>query len=166
MPLRQKSPVPDLRPGDFLFYHAKGWWDVASQLTMRRTAWGYAVHVEVYHRNGLSTASRNGIGVNLYPFRKEQLLSVRRSPISWDYDQAFSWFTHVARGQEYDWLGLLCFTYAVKQGSPHKMFCSEYATRFARHGNLRIIRAQMDADTVSPNALEATPALNDIWRLK
>lgn len=114
----------------------------------------------------MSTASRNGIGVNLYPLRTKQLISVRRSKHNWNYDQAFSWFENVAKGQAYDWKGLLCFTYAVKKGDPDKMFCSEYGTRFARHGDLFIVNYREDADTVSPNDLDKTLALKDIWRLK
>lgn len=114
----------------------------------------------------MSTASRNGIGVNLYPLRTTQLISVRRAKHSWNYNDAFTWFNVTAKGQAYDWKGLLCFTYAVKQGSPDKMFCSEYGTRFARKGDLHIVNYHTDADTVSPNDLDKTLALRDEWRLK
>lgn len=162
--------VDKLVQGDFLFYGAKGLFDLSSQVVMRRTAWGYAVHVEIYHGlfegQHMSTASRNGIGVNLYPLRTKQLIAVRRVKHSWDYAKAFLWFENVAKGQAYDWKGLLCFTYAVKSGDPDKMFCSEYGTRFARIGDLQIVNYRTDADTVSPNDLDKTLALKDVWRCK
>src|SRR5271165_3171057 len=107
-----KKPMFDtktLEQGDFLFYGPKGMFDLTSQIIMRRTAWGYAVHVEIYHGEvdgeQMSTASRNGIGVNLYPLRTAQLISVRRAKHNWNYHQAFAWFQNVAKGQEYDWKG-------------------------------------------------------------
>ena len=162
--------INELVAGDFLFYGAKGFFDLSSQLVMRRTAWGYAVHVEIFHGwvdgERMSTASRNGIGVSLYPLRTAQLISVRRAKHNWNYEQAFTWFEEKAKGQAYDWKGLLCFTYAVKCGSKDKMFCSEFATRFARQGDLFVMNYRDDADTVSPNDLDKTLALKDIWRLK
>lgn len=158
--------IKELQKGDFLFYGAKGIFDLSSQLVMRRTAWGYAVHVEIYHGEGESTASRNGLGVEIYPLRTKQLISVRRSKHNWDYHEAFLWFLNEARGQKYDWKGLLCFTYAVQSGAKDEMFCSEYATRFARKGDLHIVNYRQDADTVSPNDLDKTLALRDVWRFK
>jgi hypothetical protein len=168
-----KTPVfntKDLVQGDFLFYGPKRMFDLVSQIVMRRTAWGYAVHVEIFHGEVdgqlMSTASRNGIGVNLYSLRTEQLISVRRAKHNWNYHEAFAWFLDNAKGQGYDFKGLMCFTYAVQQGSPNKMFCSEYATRFARKGDFHIVNYRTDADTVSPNDLDKTLALKDEWRLK
>ena len=160
------NPLPELKRGDFLLYGAKSWHDIASQFVMRRTAFGYAVHVEIYDGDGISTASRNGIGVNKYLFRRADLISVRRAAQAWNYDAAFQWFISTAKGQKYDWLGLLCFTYAVKQGSPSHMFCSEYATNFAREGGLQLIRPGVSADTVTPNDIDRTATLNDLWRRK
>src|SRR3712207_7174694 len=40
-------------------------------------------------------------------------------------------------GQKYDWFGLLAFTSARFQGQENgRMFCSEFATRYLRAGNV------------------------------
>lgn len=177
----------DLLPGDLLVYGPKSWHvyqpfrlDLFNQITIRRTAWGYGCHVEVYHgsrvikpsnpasgiRGGTiyqSTASRNGLGVELYPFRRDQLIAVRRPIQHLNYLRAWTWFMDRAKGQKYDWLGLLCFTYAVKSGSPKHMFCSEYATRFYRMARINPVEPNMDADTVAPNDLLKSMAFRTVW---
>lgn len=174
-----------LEPGDLLVYGPKGWLDLFNQVTIRRTAWGYGCHVEIYHGPVVdkecldhhhgdgwfstsmrfaysSLASRNGLGIHTYPFRREQLIAVRRPINPINYNKARLWY-HKVEGQKYDWLGLLCFTYAVRSGSKDRMFCSEFATRFYRHGGVSPVQDWMDADTVSPNDLLKSMSFRTIW---
>lgn len=115
----------------------------------------------------MSVASRNGLGVNLYPFRRDGLAYVLRpletyGPLS--VDNAQSWFFRKAQGQSYDWLGLMCFTLAVKQGSPDKMFCSEFAARWYRAGGLRPFAEDYDADLIAPAQFLQSPAFEPVWK--
>jgi hypothetical protein len=154
-----KAPLP-LEPGDTLLYGPS---DVFGLLTCLKT-WSPACHVEIYAGNGMSYASRNGIGVNSYPLRLTQLIAIRRPEFPVDFTRGAHWFDRVARGQAYDWLGLLCFTLAVKQGDPNKMFCSEFWKRFYPCCGLHVIAPDWDADRTSPAQCLQTPALKTIWR--
>jgi hypothetical protein len=80
-----------------------------------------------------------------------------------DLDAGKIWFFKEANGQKYDWLGLLCFTLAVKQGSPHKMFCSEFATRFDRACGFNAVHPEYDADLVAPGTFLALPDFDHVW---
>src|SRR5438046_1516316 len=119
-----------LQPGDCLLYQPDSFF---GELIALKT-WHRISHVEVYDRNSLSLASRDGIGVNLFALRASGLAKVLRPPASYDHARAFRWFITV-RAQKYDWLGLLCFTLAIAQGAQDRMFCSEFATRLYRAGN-------------------------------
>src|SRR6202008_1268910 len=58
-------------------------------------------HIEVYAGNGQSWASRNGIGVNLYPFRPEGLKYVRRNKGLFDLAAVETWFNGGIKGIKY-----------------------------------------------------------------
>jgi hypothetical protein len=152
------SPIP-LQPGDHLLY---GKSDLFGLITSVKT-WSPAVHIEVYCAPGYSVASRNGIGVNLYPVRLAQLIAVLR-PRRFDLEAAMQWFRAHARGEAYDWLGLLCFTLAVKQGSKRKMFCSEFAARLDRHAGCRSFHPEFDADRIAPGNFAMSPAFEWAWK--
>jgi len=64
----------DLRRGDCLLYRPKGFfgWVIATK------TWHPVAHVEVYAGNDHSWASRDGLGVNLYPIRMTELAYVLR----------------------------------------------------------------------------------------
>ncbi len=134
-----------LRPGDCLLYRPS---DLFGWLIALKT-FNMVSHVEVYAGAGESYASRNGFGVDAYPFRDADLCEVYRPRGGINWPAAADWFQRV-RGQKYDWLGLLCFTLAVRQGSPDKMFCSECATRLYRAGGVEPFQAEYDADHVPP----------------
>ena len=149
------SPT-DLMPGDCLLYRPPsfkpGLRGLTSWLIGRAIAiktWNNISHVEVYAGEGWNVASRDGVGVNKYPLRTAGLAKVLRpvSPIF--MADAMAWFENKACGQKYDWLGLMCFTLAVKQGAKDRMFCSEFATRFYREGHLQVF-GQYDADKIAP----------------
>lgn len=138
--------LPILQPGDHLLYGGSSWIDIGIKIK----TWGPCAHCECYIGNGESVASRNGIGVNVYPLRVMDLLYVLRPNKPFDLKAAMVWFETV-RGEKYDWKGLLCFWLAVKQGSQKKMFCSETLTRFGRAGGLLAFNPRYDADRVAPN---------------
>lgn len=148
-----------IQPGDCLLYGGSSLTDLIIEVK----TWSIVAHVEIALDSGSSIASRNGIGVNKYAFRKEGLMFILRPKTTLRLDLGLRWFEDVAKGQAYDWLGLLCFTLAVKQGSPNKMFCSEFATNFYRACQLPIFNPYWPADKVSPGNLLTSPALDIIW---
>lgn len=156
-----------LQPGDILLYtrtpfrvSVLGWF---FGLVINVKTWSRFSHVEIYDGEGESLASRDGKGVACYPLRLEQLACVRRPGPYYDSEAVRQWFDRKADGQKYDWLGLLCFTLAAKQGHPRKMFCSEFACRALRIGRIRLFNPDFDADKVSPAQLWQTPALETAW---
>lgn len=97
----------DLQPGDVLLYASR---DVADALIEWKEADAgpdVAAHVEVYFGNGMSWASRNGIGVNAYAFRPDGLHQVRRPVGRFDGDAARAWFNAGVRGLPYGWGDIL-----------------------------------------------------------
>ena len=125
-------PLERLQPGDVLLYRGGG---LFSQLIRIKT-WSRFSHVEIYDGDGWSWASRNGIGVNRYPVRVDDLdTALRLRPwIPFDMVAARAWALTV-QGQGYDWVGLLSFIIAKWQGRENqKQFCSEFAARMFRYG--------------------------------
>lgn len=136
-----------LRPGDTLLYfdaHSPVDWFIAVKTG------GKVAHIELFAGEGMTEASRNGLGVNRYSLRLDGLVCVRRPKVGIDWAAGESWFNNVARGQDYDFKGLLCFYLAVKQGSPDKMFCSEFALRRKRMSSFQPFNPDQDADDTSP----------------
>lgn len=155
-------------PGDVLLYGRTpfmtsplGWF---FGLVINIKTWSRYSHVEVYAGNGHSIASRDGVGVGFYQFRGDQLAKVRR-PSAKDYDhtKGIRWFNKV-EGQKYDWIGLLCFTYAVHAGSKARQFCSEFATRFYRKAGLEPFNPEVDADHVAPAQFDQSSAFRTVWK--
>jgi hypothetical protein len=149
-----------LQSGDCLLYRPSslfGWIIALKTFNM-------VSHVEVYAGMGESYASRDGQGVNIYPFRTAQLTRVLRPIGKMDLANGRCWFLRYALGQKYDWLGLLCFTLAVKQGAQDRMFCSEFATRYYRVCGLEPFAADYDADHVPPSYFLSSPAFKTIWK--
>jgi hypothetical protein len=58
----------------------------------------------------------------------------------------------------------MCFFLAVRQGSPKKQFCSEFATRFDRKAGLQSFNPEWDADKVAPGNFLMSPAFDIVWR--
>ena len=155
---------PDiLQPGDHLFYwngHSLIDWAIAIKTYTRLG------HVEIYNRNCETMASRNGIGVNYYPLRTEGLVSVRRPRVILDWEAGKYWFNNTARWQKYDFKGLLCYTLAVSQGSPRKMYCSEFGLRFDRQCSFQPVNPDVDADRCPPAMLWASGMFDTVWSLQ
>lgn len=93
----------DLSVGDILLYASPNLVDDAIEW---KTGDDVA-HVEIYMGNATSWASRNGIGVNTYPFRSEGLVYVRQAVIAINIDQAVKWFENGVKGLPYGFGDLL-----------------------------------------------------------
>ena len=152
-------PMPELIPGDCLLYRPSTFfgWVIAVK------TWNSISHVEVFAGNNTSVASRDGKGVNLYTFRKDDLAAVLRPRGGFNFAQAMEWFEKTAKGQGYDWLGILCFSLAIKRGSPDKMFCSEFATNFYRAGGFEPFQSDYSADHVAPANFLISEPMQEIW---
>jgi hypothetical protein len=146
-----------LKPGDCLLYRPT---DLIGWIIAIKT-WSKVCHVEVYAGNGMSWASRNGIGVNLYALRTADLCEVRR-PYSFDVKAAQTWFNTV-RGQAYDFLGLCCFYLAVKSGASDRMFCSEFALNLYRNAGAQVLAEECVPDHTAPSEFIQTSGLQTIW---
>jgi hypothetical protein len=148
-----------LQPGDTLLYFSH---DLLDWIIAVKT-WTPVAHVEIYVGDGMSIASRNGIGVNHYPLRNQGLAYVLRPNVLFNLERGMEFFRSV-QGEKYDWLGLLCFTLAVKQGSLDRMFCSEFWTRFIRKCGIEVFNPEWDADKVPPAFCLVTPTHDVIWK--
>jgi hypothetical protein len=80
-----------------------------------------------------------------------------------NWTSANLWFSKYADGEAYDWLGLLCFTLAVKRGSPDKMFCSEFGVRLMRAGGSSMFDPNWDADRTAPIDFAVVGGKDLIW---
>lgn len=126
-------------------------------VAIRLKTWSYdATHTETYIGNGFSAASRNGLGVNTYPLRVNDLSHILRPAVKFDFDAALKWHKSCI-GQKYDWKGLLVFTLAVRDGSNNKMYCSEHTHRMAKKGKYFPFGIHADADRTAPMQFEWTP---------
>lgn len=147
-----------LRPGDCLLYRPKAG-SVFGWLIARKT-WHNVSHCELYTGNGRSVASRDGIGVGAYPWRRAELAYVLRPADGLDWAAFWKWFRTV-NGQKYDWLGLLRFAYTKSgsTGNNEKQFCSEFMARAYRYLNARVFSDVEDADAVVPASFLLSPNL-------
>lgn len=139
----------DLLPGDCLLYKPKGFfgWVIAVK------TYHMIGHCETYIGNGRSVASRDGVGVGEYPLRLDGLVLVLRPNIPpFNITKAIAWYEKKAKGQKYDWKGLLRFVSRKPYSgivSEDESFCSEFLTRFYRMGDLPVFYL-LDADAIAP----------------
>jgi hypothetical protein len=161
--MKNQNPIPfeKIQRGDVLLYGGN---DILDRLIQLKT-WSDVAHIEIYAGCGKSVASRNGLGVDIYPFRTEGLRYILRAnePFSWEL--AWDYFLSV-QGQGYDWKDLLCFILLTKNGSIGKQICSEFATNLLRAGKLKPFDPFKTAKTVAPSGFLDTPALDEIWNYK
>ena len=161
--------IPDLlQPGDVLLYRpAKlraglASWFFGKVISIK--TWTDISHCECYIGPGQSLAARDGVGVNLYPLRTADLGYVLRPKGPLNIERGLAWFYKNACGQKYDWLGLMVFAHAVKQGDPNKSFCSEFVARlFDRGFHYPLFSWMWDSDRVSPSMLASSVNLELIW---
>lgn len=138
----------DARAGDCLLYSPSSIFGAVISVK----TWHAISHVEIAISPSESVASRDGQGVSRYPLRTDHLAAVLRPTVPLDLSTALNWFESV-RGQGYDWLGLLRFSwrseYVPSKLTANKMFCSEFATRFYRQAGFDPFPRE-DADAVAP----------------
>ena len=132
-----------LHPGDVLLYRPTGifGWVIATK------TWHQVGHCEIYLGAGVSVASRDGLGVGIYPLRTADLATVCREaprtcayggethtfPLRFDLAKALAWY-RIQPAQPYGWLDLLQF---VGLNIDSKgIVCSPFATEFLRAGGL------------------------------
>jgi len=158
-------PIP-LQPGDTLLYSRS---DIFGLITAFKT-WSPAVHVEKYEGNNLSLASRNGIGVNRYPLRLEQLCAVLRPKQAIDMEAVRKWFEvpHSplyldggVRHRPYGWLDLLRF-YGLRIPT-EGWICSQFAALADRAGGLASFAREYYAGTIDPGDFFVSPAYDWAW---
>jgi hypothetical protein len=146
-----------LEPGDLLLFSRKGFF---SRLIRIKT-WSSISHCSIYIGAGKTVASRDGKGVELYDLQPDGLAAVLRPTLPVDLPAALDWFAAKAKGQRYDFLGLLRFFTLGKQ-STDKQFCSEFATRFYRAGGFEPFYADIDADLVAPGQFLYSPRFSRV----
>lgn len=148
-----------LEPGDVLLYYVE---DFIDTCIAEKT--GKAVgHIERYIGNGQSVASRNGLGVNQYPLRLDGLVCVRRPRQPIDFEAGMDWFEKVAKGQGYDFEGLLTFTSFFKSGHEGQMFCSEFALNFDRACKFEPFNPSQPAYETSPRDYWLAGLFSTVW---
>jgi len=148
----------DLRPGDILEYNAP---DPTDALIDLGTASDVA-HIEIYHGYGLSVASRNGIGVNIYQFRSDGLKYVRRPVRVFNLTLADAWFYDGIKGLPYGFAGLLEF---VNVDIPCKgLICSTLADLYLKAGMCPMFADDFPAGKASPRDFKLTREAATIWK--
>ncbi len=138
--------IPAFEPGDLLGYADPSFVDFNIELF---TA-GPLAHVEIYVGHGLSFASRNGIGVNLYPMRQDGLSALLRpNKELLDFDSAAAWVETV-RGESYDFWGLLSAAIPGIVEQPKHLFCSAAATLWYRNATWDAAHPECPAVKITP----------------
>jgi uncharacterized protein YycO len=150
-----------LNPGDMLLYFED---DPVDFLIAVKTGKRIG-HVEVYAGNGTTMASRNGIGVSVYPLRTSGVVCVRKPLGVFDFTAGLAWFNASAKGQPYDWKGLATFTSLVNEGEEGKMFCSEFAVNFYRACGYNPCNPSQPAYETSPRDLWVLGTFETKWAL-
>lgn len=138
----------DLQVGDILLYSSK---DVTDAVIEWKTGSDVA-HVEVYMGDGISWASRNGIGVNAYPFRPEGLVKVRRPVMRFNVTEATDWFNASQKNQPYGWGDILA-TVDIKTNWPGED-CSHFVAALLEVANAPQFHPRYDKKKITPRDFE------------
>jgi len=142
--------IPPLQPGDILLYDSGS---LVDWLIKFRT-WSDVAHVEIYLDNYESTASRNGLGVDIYPVRYEGLRYIRRLQVPFDRIAARK-FAIKMRGTPYGYGDLARF-YLLN--IPTKgLICSQYGDLLLRAGSVVAFYEDYPPGAVSPRDYELIP---------
>lgn len=150
------STLPDLQPGDVLLYRPAniyGW-------LIRLKTWHSISHVELYLGNGWSSASRDGLGVGLYPLRTAQLAVVMRPRSPIDACKAWS-YTRDHAGTPYGWLELLNFLGIPVRG--RGIVCSGWVTALLRYLDVKVFNND-PMDAIAPFQFLDSELLWEAWK--
>ena len=134
----------DLCIGDTLLYNKQS---IVNDLIDLKTGDDVA-HVEGYVGDGMSVASRNGIGVNIYPFRADGLKMVRRLAVPFDKERADQWFNSGIKGQPYNWAALGEFFNLSIDGQG--FICSVFWAWYLWHGGVYLFAPEYSLEKISP----------------
>lgn len=154
-----------LQPGDALGYRSRGFYGLLQAIKTWEREVG---HVEGYAGGAITVGSRWPKGVQRYTFTSKDLTRVWRPVGHFDLEAAMVWFYSKAQGQGYDLLGQLVFYLAVNHGSPKRMWCSEFLTRWYRAGKFHPFALDWDADKTAPATFMVPPpaVFTEIWRAR
>lgn len=154
--------LDELEPGDCLLYSGSSpfsWF-------IKMKTWSRVSHVEVWIGSGRALASRDGEGVNNYPFRTDGLVEVLRPTVPCDVNAGIAWYGTV-RGRPYDWKQLFTFLKAGrKQLEDEKaFFCSEFAARWYANACPQDppFATHYSAPAISPGMFRSSPHFRIVW---
>lgn len=138
--------------GDILLYASR---DITDDVIEIKTGDDVA-HIEIYAGSGQSWASRNGIGVNLYPFRPDGLRYVRR-PIAHVDSTALSALGMTYKGAPYNWDDI-AESVDVNLSNLNKGYdCSHFATVLLRGVNCAQFDISYPEDKITPRDFKISP---------
>lgn len=152
--------TPLIQPGDCLVYSPASF---IGMLIARKTWLPYS-HVEVAVSDKQVIAARVK-GVNYYPIDlNDHLAVVMRPDSSFDLESGLEWFDLHAKGEPYDYWGLLRF-YLFGKPSDDKLFCSELATGFYRNAGMPALFHKIENDLVPPGwFVTMADGFTEVWR--
>jgi hypothetical protein len=159
MKQKKPNPLPELKAGDCLLYFTRG---SISDIVIGIKTWCLsASHIEVYAGNYMSFASRNGIGVNRYLFRRNGLAHILRPMFTFEMKGALEFFGNV-RGTKYGWLDLLQF---VSINIPTRgLICSQFADLLYRAAGVPAFNREYNAGAICPRDFLTSSAFTQIWK--
>src|SRR5687768_12687953 len=147
-------------PGDILLYDRDGW---ANTFIKFKRGEKYS-HVAIASRPGYMLEARQGDVCDERPIRFDGLAAVYRHTDPIDFEKGFEWFEAEAKGQGYDWIGLLSFAFAKFQGRQNNlMFCSEFVCRFFKKLGNGLFSDDTDCDAVSPGMIPYSLKVRKLW---
>lgn len=147
-------------PGDILLYDKKG---IGNTIIKFVRGEKYS-HVAIASRAGKMMEARQWQRLDEVPIRTEGLAAIYRTKNQIDFEAGYHWFLTRAKGQKYDWIGLLSFKFAKLQGRNNgKMFCSEFAHRFFKKISYHLFAEDMDSDAVSPGMIPYSARVFPLW---
>lgn len=151
---------PTPLPGDHLLYGKKPG-DIFGLITSWKT-WSPAVHIELYIGDNVSVASRNGIGVNKYPLRTEQLIAILRPRVPVDLKKGLEWFSQAnVQGRPYGWLDLLHFEgFKIKTKG---WICSQFVALFDEACAFLPFNPEYFEGSIDPGDYFLSPGLEWHW---
>jgi len=154
----------DLQAGDILLYSGEDLVDQAILLKEGDEGPAAAAHVEIYMGHGVSYASRNGIGVNAYDFRREGLRQVRRPVLNPTFDRPAveRWFAGGVRGLPYGFGDIAAaFNLRLVLGG---VDCSHFAASLLAVAGCQQFDATFPFNKLTPRDFKLSLESAAVWR--
>ena len=146
----------DLCIGDILLYHGKSFFNIVTDL---KTG-GQSDHVEIYAGDGQTVASRPE-GFNVFPFKEQGLIKVRRPQVEFWKDAADVWLEPL-KGMKYDAIGL--FQFFNLDWSNNSFICSVGAAHYLKAGRCVMFADDYPLAKISPRDFELTTQALTVWK--